>query len=97
LATSEVASERIEEVSTPSRLTFVEMIKAGIFTLYVYKSFSLFLVSLFAIIVVAANKIEKGKLTKLQCILAFLYPPFINGKGNASYQTALYLSGCIPL
>jgi hypothetical protein len=33
LATSEVASERMEEVSTPSRLTFVEMIKAGIFDL----------------------------------------------------------------
>jgi hypothetical protein len=89
LATSEVASERMEEVSTPSRLTFVEMIKAGIFTLYVYKIFSVFLVALFAIIVTAANKIKRGKLTKLHCILAFPYPPFINGKGNASYHTAL--------
>jgi len=65
------------------------MIKAGIFTLYVYKIFSVFLVALFAIIVTAANKIKRGKLTKLHCILAFPYPPFINGKGNASYHTAL--------
>jgi hypothetical protein len=35
LATVEVASERMEEVSTPSRLTFVEMFRHGIFCLSV--------------------------------------------------------------
>lgn len=33
LATEEVASERIEEVSTPSKFTFVEMLRHGIFPL----------------------------------------------------------------
>ena len=32
LATEEVASERMEEVSTPSRLTLVEMLRHGIFS-----------------------------------------------------------------
>jgi len=49
LASSEVASGEDGGVLTPSRLTFVEMIKAGTFSLS-------------------------------------LYPPFIKGKGNVSYQ-----------
>ena len=41
LATVEVASERIEEVSTPSRPTLVEMFRQGIFShfLFVFSPF----------------------------------------------------------
>jgi hypothetical protein len=45
LATVEVASERMEEVSTPSRLTLVEMFRHGIFSLFLC-FFTLFLWSL---------------------------------------------------
>lgn len=36
LATEEVASERMEEVSTPSRLTLVEMLRHGIFFFFLF-------------------------------------------------------------